>query len=74
MRPLDPTASPRLLALLDGVDGHEAGSVLTRWSERLDWSMLPRSLVLSDGARLELDPKRRQGIVREVRPGVGGTG
>lgn len=70
VRPLDPTASPRLLALLDGVDGHEAGSVLARWSERLDWSVLPRSLLLSDGARLEFDRKRRQGIVREFRGGT----
>ena len=68
--PPDPTAAPRLLALLEGLDGHEAGSVLARWSERLDWAALPKSLVLSDGARLTFDPRRRTGEVREVRGGL----
>ena len=68
--PPDPTAVPRLLALLDGTDGHDAGSVLARWSERLDWTALPRTIVLSDGARLEFDPKRRSGTVRQVRGGT----
>ncbi len=68
--PPDPTASPRLLALLDGTDGQEAGSVLARWSERLDWTALPRTLALRDGARLELDPRRRSGTVRQVRGGT----
>jgi hypothetical protein len=66
----DPTAASRLLALLDGVDGHAAGSVLARWSERLDWTALPKSLVLADGARVEFDRGRRQGVVREVRGGT----
>ncbi|GAA1937087.1 hypothetical protein [Nocardioides marmoribigeumensis] len=70
VRPIDPTASPRLLALLEGTDGHAAGSVLARWSERLDWSALPKRLTLADGSSLELDHKRRQGIVREVRGGT----
>jgi hypothetical protein len=65
VKPPDPTSSPRLLAALDGLDGHAAGSVLARWSERLDWSALPRSLVLADGATLEFDPKRRSGTVRQ---------
>jgi hypothetical protein len=70
VRSPDPTAATRLLALLEGTDGHEAGSVLVRWSERLDWSALPQRLTLSDGARLEFDHRRRQGIVREVRGGT----
>jgi hypothetical protein len=70
VKPLDPTASPRLLALLDGLDGHEAGSVLARWGERLDWTALPRTLVLSDGARLTFDRRRRCSEVREVRGGL----
>ena len=70
VRPPDPTSSPRLLALLDGVDGHGAGSVLATFGERLDWSTLPKRLVLADGAILEFDHRRRQGVVHEVRGGT----
>ena len=68
--PPDPTAAPRLLALLEGTDGRAAGSVLTRWTERLDWSKLPSSLRLSDGARLTFDKRRRSAEVHEATGGL----
>jgi hypothetical protein len=56
-------AQARLLGLLAASDGDGAFSLLARWRRPLDWSAMPSTLTLTDGASLSFDRRRRSAVL-----------
>jgi hypothetical protein len=63
-------ASTHLLDSLVGLSGDKAFSVLARWSDPLDWDVLPAELPLTDGARLTFDRRQRRARIEQVNGGT----